>query len=225
MTDFVGKTRGKLIVSCQALEFEPLHGSELMARMAIAAQQGGAAGIRADGPADIAEIRSAVSLPIIGIYKDCKHGSIYITPTFEHAQAVAKAGAEVIALDATQHPRPEGESLAELIARIHTELRKPVLGDISTLEEAIIAADLGIDYLATTLVGYTRQSPPRETFDFDLLSAMVSEVKIPVFAEGRITTPEEARAALDCGAWGVVVGSAITRPQWITERFVDGMLV
>jgi putative N-acetylmannosamine-6-phosphate epimerase len=217
---FVEQVRGGLIVSCQALPNEPLHGAHLMARMALAAWLGGAVGIRANGADDIQAIRAAVQLPIIGIYKDGEEG-VYITPTFRHAQVVAEAGADVIALDATGRPRPDGTSLVEIIRRIHSHLNKLVMADVSTLEEAQAAQAAGADLIASTLSGYTPYSPKISGPDFDLLRAMSAALQVPIIAEGRITTPDEARQALDCGATAVVVGGAITRPQQITARFVE----
>jgi N-acylglucosamine-6-phosphate 2-epimerase len=226
MTDalpsIVAQLRGGLVVSCQALPDEPLHGAAIMARMAIAAEQGGAVGIRANGPEDIAAIRAAVTLPIIGIYKDGDTG-VYITPSWQHAQAVAEAGADIIALDATQRPRPDGEQLAALIDAIHTRLHKPVMADVSTLEEGLAAEALGADLLSTTLSGYTAYSRQHAAPDFDLVRSLVARARGPVIAEGRIHTPEEARRALDAGAFAVVVGAAITRPQTITHWFVAAL--
>lgn len=219
LANFLEQVRGGLIVSCQALEDEPLHGAIIMARMALAAWQGGAVGIRANSPEDIAAIRAAVPLPIIGIYKDGVEG-VYITPTFAHARAISEAGADVIAVDATDRPRPDGVSAARLIERIHAELDKPVLADISTLAEASAAEAAGADCVASTLAGYTDYSLALEEPNFDLLKSMSARLHVPVIAEGRIHTPQQARKALACGVHAVVVGGAITRPQQITARFV-----
>jgi N-acylglucosamine-6-phosphate 2-epimerase len=218
ISGFVEQVRGRLIVSCQALVNEPLHGSYIMARMAVAAKEGGAVAIRANSPEDIYAIKQAVDLPVIGLVKDGETG-VYITPTFRHARAVAEAGADIIALDATSRPRPDGRTLAELIADIHNQLKKPVLADVSTLEEGIAAEKLGADLVAPTLSGYTDYSPKLDGPDFTLIRALVETLNVPVIAEGRIRTPEEACAALDTGVLAVVVGSAITRPQWITAQF------
>ena len=220
LADFLQRVRGRLIVSCQALEDEPLHGAEIMARMALAVWQGGAAAIRANGPADIAAIRSAVPLPLIGIYKDGVEG-VYITPTFEHARAVSIAGADVIALDCTKRVRPDDDTVPHLIDRIHTELDKPVLADISTLEDALAAEVAGADCVSSTLSGYTDYSPALEGPDFELLRAMCAQLHVPVVAEGRIHTPQRAREAIAIGAHAVVVGGAITRPHQIAARFVS----
>lgn len=210
--------KGGLVVSCQAGSDEPLHGC--MAGMARAAAQAGAVGIRAEGPQDIRAIRNAVELPILGLYKIRRDDEpVYITPTFESACMVVHAGADIVALDATTERRPDGLTLLETIARIHSELRRPVLADVSTLEEGIRAVRAGADAVAPTLSGYTPQSPRQEGPDWELLAALVRELSVPVLMEGRIWEPHEARQALDAGAWAVVVGSAITRPQLIAARF------
>ncbi|MBW4438644.1 MAG: N-acetylmannosamine-6-phosphate 2-epimerase [Pleurocapsa minor GSE-CHR-MK-17-07R] len=218
---FLSRVRGRLIVSCQALEDEPLHGSHIMARMALAAKVGGAAAIRANSPEDVRAIRALVDLPLIGLYKDGDSG-VYITPTVDHALQVADAGADIVALDATGRPRPNGDSLEAQIAAVHSR-GKLVLADVSTLDEALAAQALGADLAAPTLSGYTDYSPQLEGPDYALIQMMVRHLSIPVIAEGRVRTPEEARLALEYGAAAVVVGSAITRPQVITEQFVKGL--
>jgi N-acylglucosamine-6-phosphate 2-epimerase len=213
-----------LIVSCQAYPGDPLYGAGIMAKMALAAKQGGAVGIRANGREDIASIKAAVDLPVIGIVKRTYPDSdIYITPTLREVQEIGEAGADMIALDATARPRPNGETLAELVAYIHDVLNLPVMGDVSTLEEAVQAQTLGIDVVAPTLAGYTPYTAMTDGPDWALLDAMLRELRIPVIAEGRIWTPEDARRAFRSGCRNVVVGTAITRPEWITERFAKGM--
>lgn len=219
---FLAAVKGKLIVSCQALKDEPLHGANIMAKLAVAAQIGGAAAIRANGPADIRAIKRAVDLPVIGLYKQGESG-VYITPTFEAAAEIADAGADVIALDCTQRPRPDGVPLADLLARIHTELGLPIFADVAALSEAQAAAAWGAAMAAPTLSGYTDARPAQEGPDFELLAQMIEHLPIPVIAEGRVNTPEQARRALELGAWAVVVGSAITRPRTITARFVHAI--
>ena len=215
-----------LIVSCQALPGEPLFDAGMMAAMARAAVSAGAVAIRANGPQDIAAIRKEVQVPIIGIYKaDLPGFEVHITPTLEHALRVAEAGADVIALDATSRPHPDG-SLDTLIEQIRRRTGLPLLADISTLEEGLAAAAHGIEFVGTTLSGYTSYSPDLPGPDFTLLSdllAVLGPKDIPVIAEGRIATPEQAARALALGAHAVVVGSAITRPQWITSRFVEAV--
>ena len=216
--------RHDLIVSCQAELHEALHGAQHMAAMARAACQGGAAGIRANSPQDIIAIRAVVNLPLIGIYKEDLPGfAIRITPTLEHARQVAKAGADLIAIDATDRPHPDGLTLAERIQAIHQEIGKLVMADISTLEEGLAAEAVGADLIATTLSGYTDTSPKESGPDLELVRQLSRKLVVPLIAEGRIATPEQGAQALRCGAFAVVVGSAITRPQWITARFVEGI--
>jgi N-acylglucosamine-6-phosphate 2-epimerase len=218
------QVRGRLIASCQALPDEPLHGPHMMAAMARAVALGGAAGIRANSPADIAAIRQAVDLPIIGLYKAEAPGfALHITPTLAHARSVAEAGADMLAVDATARPHPDGGDGAGFIARLKQELDIPLLADISTLDEGLAAAAAGADAVGTTLAGYTPYSRQSATWDAELLRELAATLDIPVIAEGRIWTPEEARQALDMGAYAVVVGSAITRPLLITQRFVQAM--
>jgi N-acylglucosamine-6-phosphate 2-epimerase len=214
------RLRGQLIVSCQALADEPLYGATIMAAMARAAAQGGAGGIRANGPADIAAIRQAVDLPIIGLYKENLAGyPVYITPTLAHARCVAEAGADIIAVDATARPHPEGGDGAGFVALLKRELGMPVLADISTFDEGIAAARAGADAISTTLSGYTPYSRQAESWDAELVRVLAEAAGAPVIAEGRIWEPAEAAHALALGAFAVVVGSAITRPQLITARF------
>lgn len=216
------RLRGGLIVSCQALEDEPLYGAEIMAAMARAAVQGGAVGIRANSPADIRAIRATVAVPVIGLYKASLPGyTPYITPTVAHARAVAEAGADIIAVDATLRPHPDGLDAAGLIRQVQAATGKPVLADVATLEEGLSAWQSGAEAVSTTLSGYTDDSPRQPGPDFDLLRSLVERLPIPVIAEGRISTPDQAAQALAIGAFAVVVGSAITRPQLITRQFVE----
>jgi N-acylglucosamine-6-phosphate 2-epimerase len=216
---------GGLVVSCQAREQNPLHGPRFMAAMAEAAVLGGAAGIRADGEADIAAIRSAVGLevPIMGIFKFKQaDGSLFITPTAESALKVIAAGAELVALDGTSRNRPGGESLRDVVAAIH-DAGGAALADIDTLDHARYAFECGVDAVGTTLSGYTADSQKQDEPDFNLLEQLVAESPVPFFAEGRIWTREQARRAIDLGALFVVVGTAITNPQAITARFVAAL--
>jgi N-acylglucosamine-6-phosphate 2-epimerase len=220
----LGRLRGGLIVSCQALDDEPLYGSMHMAAMAVAAAQGGAVGVRANSPEDIAAILHAVRLPIIGIYKlDTPGFSVRITPTIESAIQVANAGADIIAIDATDRPHPDGLDLFDRIRLIHEHTSCPVMADISNDQEGLAAQSAGADLVSTTLSGYTDDSAKQDAPDFELLHRLVKTLKVPVIAEGRITTPGQAAQALSKGAFAVVVGSAITRPQWITAQFVKEM--
>ncbi|MBC7807007.1 MAG: N-acetylmannosamine-6-phosphate 2-epimerase [Akkermansiaceae bacterium] len=228
--------RGGLIVSCQAQPGEPLHSSFIMARMAVAAREGGAVGIRCESPDDIRAIREAVpGLPIIGLWKVSLPGyetTVYITPRLQDAQAVADAGADIIALDATLRPHPEDRATADLIRAVKEATGKLVMADIDSVTSAVAAIDAGADCVSTTLSGYTAEtqsprtdeSPRLDGPDFGLIARLMAlELPVPVIAEGRIHTPEQARQALDAGAFAVVVGGAITRPQQITARFAKAV--
>ncbi|MFS0840633.1 N-acetylmannosamine-6-phosphate 2-epimerase [Paenibacillus sp. 1P03SA] len=214
--------KGGVIVSCQALPDEPLFGSEMMVRMALAAEGGGAVGIRANTPVDIAAIKSSVKLPLVGLWKRDYEGSdVYITPTLEEVEAVWRAGADIIALDATMRPRPKGETLKDIVSGIKKRAGALLMADISTVEEGLHAQEIGFDILSTTMSGYTPYSPQQEGPDFELIRELAAQAHIPVFAEGRIHTREEAIECFRSGAHTVVIGGAITRPQQITKRFVD----
>ncbi|TBL75660.1 N-acetylmannosamine-6-phosphate 2-epimerase [Paenibacillus thalictri] len=215
------QSRG-LIVSCQALEDEPLHGGDAMAKMAKAAVMAGAIGIRTNGVHDIRSIKQAVSVPVIGLIKRVIPDSdVFITPTLDEVKEIVEAGADIVALDVTDR---EGrlEHAAELIAYAHRAGR-PVMADVSTYEEGLAAERFGADFIGTTLSGYTAYSPRLESPDFELVRQLSARVNVPVIAEGRIWTPEAAAQALEAGAAYVVVGSAITRPQLITARYVQAL--
>ncbi len=214
--------RGALVVSAQARGDNPLRGPGFMVAMARAAEAGGAGAIRAEGVADIAAIREAVKLPLVGLIKRDDEGfPVYITPDFAAAAAVAAAGAEVIAIDATARARKGGE-VGPMIARIHAELGREVLADVATLEEGIAAEAAGADAVATTLAGYTGGKVPEEP-DFALLAALAERCRVPVVAEGRFWWPEEVARAFALGAHAVCVGTAITDPRAITRRFVAAL--
>jgi len=223
MQNVLQKIERGLIVSCQAEDGSPFFQPESMARFAHAAELGGAVGIRAKEP-DIRAIKDSCSLPVIGIDKVYLEGfEVYITPRFEDAERIAAAGADIIALDCTPRPRPDGVTMQELVRHIKEELDLPVMADIATLEEAVAAEKAGVDIVATTMSGYTAYSPPRDTPDFDLLEAVIRAVDVPVIAEGHILTLAEARACLALGAWAIVIGSAITRPIELTQRFAKAI--
>jgi N-acylglucosamine-6-phosphate 2-epimerase len=200
-----------LIVSCQAPVDSPLHDPVIIAAIAKAAAERGAVGVRIDTPAHISAVRQKVKVPIIGLWKQKIPGcDVYITPQFHHAAAIAEAGADIIALDATLRHRPEAETMASLIDRIRTELGKPVMADVDTLDAAIAAAKAGADIVATTLYGYTARTNHLAPPGFELLSQMVKKLDVPAICEGGISSPQMARYALDLGAYAVVVGTAIT---------------
>ena len=217
--------KGNLIVSCQALPDEPLHSSFIMGRMARAAKVGGASGIRANTSADIKEIQEQVDLPIIGIVKkDYDDSKVYITPTMEEIDELTATGVDIIALDATSNLRPNGKTLDEFFKQIKEKYPDQLLmADCSTVEEALHADELGFDFIGTTLVGYTDQSKGDKIAanDFEILRKIISNVDNKVIAEGNINTPKKAKRVIELGAYSVVVGSIITRPQVITKNFVD----
>ncbi|PID62557.1 MAG: N-acetylmannosamine-6-phosphate 2-epimerase [Gammaproteobacteria bacterium] len=221
----IANLQGGLIVSCQALPEEPLHSSFIMGRMALAAAQGGAVGIRSNSPEDIAEIRNTVDLPIIGIVK--RHypdSEVFITASMREVDELMQVSPDIIAFDARDGLRPNGQTMAEFIAQIREKYPDVLLmADCATFNEMQIADDLGCDFIGTTLVGYTPESRGMkiEDDDFALIRQAVKTLKHPVIAEGNINTPEKVRRVLDIGVFTVVVGSAITRPKWITEQFVQ----
>jgi N-acylglucosamine-6-phosphate 2-epimerase len=216
---------GGLVVSCQAREDNPLHGPAFMAAMALAAIGGGAAGIRADGETDIAAIRATIGadIPVMGIFKVRQaDGTVFITPSVESAHKVIAAGAELVALDGTLRDRPGGDSLRGVVEAIHAA-GGAAMADVGTLEHARYAIACGVDAVGTTLSGYTPDSPKQEGPDFALLERLAAESPVPVFAEGRFWSREEARQAIEIGASFVVVGTAITNPMAITARFVSAL--
>ncbi|MCM3585314.1 N-acetylmannosamine-6-phosphate 2-epimerase [Mesobacillus maritimus] len=221
--DILGQLNKKLIVSCQALEDEPLHDSYIMSKMALAAKQGGASGIRANTVKDIQAIKKAVDLPIIGIIKkDFSDSEVYITPTIQEIDDLYQEGVDIIAFDATEQVRPGGLSFVEFFAEVKAKYPNQLfMADTSTLEEAIVAEKAGVDIVATTMVGYTPQS--KGFVPLEVLKKVVEAVKVPVIAEGNMDTPEKAKQALEFGAHAVVVGSAITRPKLITEKFAKAV--
>lgn len=214
--------RGGLIVSCQAPEGNPLRGSEMMARMARAAELGGAVGTRVESPADIATVTQATSIPCLGIYKvDYEGFDVRITPTLRDTQAVIETGVPMIALDATNRPRPHGEALADSVAAIH-ESGALAFGDCATRDDLEGAIAAGCDAIGTTLSGYTAESASDSPEpDLDLLAWFVTHSPVPVYAEGRYWNPEQVAAAFELGAHCVVVGTAITNPMKSTTYFIE----
>ncbi len=215
--------KGKLIVSCQALPDEPLHSSFIMGRMAYAAFVGGASGIRANTVADIQEIKKNVFLPIIGIIKEVYGDNpVYITPTMKEIDKLVAEGVDVIAIDGTKRERPDGNTLENLMKEAKEKYPNQLfMADTSCVEEAVNCEKLGFDFVGTTLVGYTEYTKGNDPLTE--LEKVIKAVNIPVIGEGNLDTPEKARKALDLGAYAVVVGGAITRPQQITKKFVTEM--
>lgn len=225
--DKVEKIKGALVVSCQALQDEPLHSSFIMGRMARAAEEGGACGIRANSVEDIAEIKKNTDLPIIGIIKKNYEGSsVYITPTMEEVDQLVAAGVEIIAMHATDEIRPDGSDLEGFFAKVKSKYPNQLfMADCSTPQELLKADELGFDFLGTTLVGYTEQSRMLkiEDNDFEIIRDLLAKTQKPVIAEGNIDSPEKARRVLELGCYSVVVGSSITRPQLITKKYVEAI--
>lgn len=218
MNHIIRSLKGGLIVSVQAYVGEPMRHSETMAQIALAAEQGGAVGIRCQGLSDISAIKGQVEIPVLGIWKE-GHEGVFITPTLRHARACSMAGADIVALDATRRPRPDGLSYGETVAALHDE-GIVVMADCGSIEDARQAAAAGTDILSTTLAGYTGDRPKTAGPDFELLAQMTAEFpKFPVLCEGRVHTPQQARKVMEAGAWAVVVGTAITHPTSITSWF------
>jgi N-acylglucosamine-6-phosphate 2-epimerase len=214
--------RGGLIVSTQASPSSPLHDPVVIAALAKAGELAGCVGHRIDGPEHVRAVRAACARPILGIYKVATPGyEVYITPTVAAARAVAEVGADLIAVDGTPRPRPEGTTLAGLIEGIHA-LGLPVMADVAMLEEGIGAAAAGADVVATTMSGYTPETAHLRDRgpDLQLVRDLVAAVGVPIVAEGRFHQPEQVAAAFEAGAHAVVVGTAITATGWIAERFV-----
>jgi len=215
------RLEGILIVSCQAHPGSPLDAPSTMALMARAAAAGGAGGIRACGAEDVRAVRAAVDLPLIGLTKRRVGGSpVYITPTFEDAALVARSGADLVAVDATDRPRPDGVPAADLVARILAELGIEVVADVDDVASGRAAARAGATYIATTLSGYTAATTPSGP-DLRLIAQLVDVAATPVIAEGRYRDPDQVAAAFAAGAHAVVVGKAITDPVSITRRLAE----
>ena len=227
MNDKIKGIHQKLVVSCQALPHEPLHSSFIMGRMALAAFQGGACGIRANTKEDIAEIQKNVYLPIIGIVKrDYEDSAVYITPTMKEIEELMEVKPEIIALDATGAVRPGNVTLDDFFKECKEKYPDQLwMADCSTIEEALHADELGFDFIGTTMVGYTPQSQGDkiEANDFEIIRTILSKAKHPVIAEGNINTPEKVKRVIELGCYSVVVGSIITRPQLITKAFADAL--
>jgi len=227
MSEILDKIRKKIIISCQASSGEPIYEENCLLSIVKSVINGGASGLRLAGVKDIEETRKFSDIPIIGITKpdplpENWKEIIYITPTFEDAKKIAKAGADIIAIDGTSRKRSK-ENLAELIERIKKELGKLVMADCATLAEGLMCNILGADIISTTLSGYTKETIENDNGepDFKLLENLVKIVKSPIIMEGRIWTVEHAQRAFEIGAHSIVIGSAVTRPQLITKRFVD----
>lgn len=223
--EIMEQIRNGVIVSCQARKGWPMYGKEIMAAFANAAAAGGAVGIRATEPENIAAIKREVKLPMIGIYKQWFEGyDVYITPTFASCEAIIAAGAEIIALDGTKRPRPNGEKLADIITKVHEKYPEIiVMADCDSVESGIYSANCGADLVSTTLAGYTEETKEKTVFDADLIREMSEKIAVPIIAEGHIASVADLKAAYQAGAYSVVIGTAITRPEVITKKFVTSL--
>jgi N-acylglucosamine-6-phosphate 2-epimerase len=221
LDSLLAQLQGGLIVSCQAPAGSPLNEPYIISALALTAEQHGAVGVRIKHPDQIAATRARVRLPIIGLDKvDHADSPVYITPTFAIAERLAASGADIIALDGTRRPRPNGETLASLIQRVHSELRKPVMADVATVDEGLYAADCGAEFVATTLCGYTKESAGTPLPALQLVEQLAAQLHVPVICEGGVSSPEQVKAAFACGAFAVVVGTAITGVDKLVQQFV-----
>ena len=221
----LNEVKGGLIVSCQALPNEPLHSPFIMSKMALAAKQGGAKGIRANSEVDIIAIKKEVDLPVIGIVKrDYDDSSVFITATCKEIDELLDSGCEMIAMDATHRTRPDNLPLSDLVHYVREKNPSiQLMADIATLEDAIQSEKLGFDCISTTLHGYTEETHGKKLYDndFEFLKQVLQHVNIPVIAEGNVMTPDMYKRCMELGAHASVVGGAITRPKDITQLFVN----
>ena len=220
-TEIRDRLRGGLIVSCQAYPGEAMRDPNTMAQVANSAVVGGAAGIRVQGIGDI-RATAGLPVPVVGLWKD-GDSDVFITPTLEHAKAVADAGADIVAIDGTRRARPDGLTLAETITGLRAHTDALIMADCGSLDDALAAEAAGADLLGTTLSGYSGERPKTEGPDLELIALIAAACDRPVVAEGRIHSPAQAAAARDAGAFSVCVGTAITHPSTITSWFVDAL--
>lgn len=222
MNPLLEAMRGRLVVSCQAYPGEPMRDPRTTAQVAASVVRGGAAAVRVQGIDDVRATVRAVDVPVIGLWKDGAEG-VFITPTLEHALAVAQAGAHVVALDGTRRPRPDGLSLAETVARFRDASDALLMADCGSLDDALAAQDAGVDVLGTTLAGYSGERPRTAGPDFEVVTQVVAACTLPVVVEGRVHSPAQAAEAMALGAFSVCVGTAITHPATITGWFADAV--
>jgi N-acylglucosamine-6-phosphate 2-epimerase len=209
-----------LIVSCQASDGTPMDTPEFITAQALTVESAGAKAIRAQGIENVSSIVRAVKVPVIGLVKSYTPDSdVYITPTVEDVLALVAAGADIVAVDATQRTRHKGMTLEAFYTEVRKHTAVPLLADIDSLENALYAQSLGFDAIATTLNGYT-PSPSTGLPNVDLVKSITAQINIPVIAEGGYTTPEQVHQAIENGAWAVCVGTAITNPYLMAKYFI-----
>lgn len=217
--------KNKVIVSVQAMPNEPLYKENCMFAMMQSVVNGGASALRVAGARDVRNAKT-LGIPVIGLTKpdglpENWKEIVYITPTLKEVNELIDAGADVVAFDGTRRPRPNNCTLQEIVSRIKSANRY-AMADIATYDEAMYCAELGVDIISTTLSGYTQESlSDSDTPDFELLQKIVENTDVPVILEGRIWEPSQVDKAFELGAHCVVIGSAITRPQLITKRFIE----
>lgn len=225
MGDILQQLKGGLIVSCQALPGESLYKPGYMVAMARAAKLAGAVGIRSNGSEDVRAIKEVVKLPVIGLIK--KHyddSEVYITPTVREVEALIEAGADIIATDATDRPRPFGEKRENFFRQLRERYPKQLfMADCATIEDGLYAEKVGYDIIGTTMCGYTEDTRQAIRPNFEMIRYLSTHCEKPVFAEGGIWTPQELQQVYECGAFSAVVGSAITRPYEIARRFIEAI--
>jgi N-acylglucosamine-6-phosphate 2-epimerase len=223
--DIITNLKRKVIVSSQAMPYEPFFDEIAMKAMMQSVINGGASALRVAGARDV-KIAKSFNVPVIGLTKPDKlpenwKNIVYITPGIKEVKELIDADADIIAFDSTMRPRPDGSNLEEIINLIHSK-NKLAMADIATVEEGLNADKLGADIISTTLSGYTQESlTTSEDPDYELLASLVQKTNKPIFLEGRIWSPEQVKKAFDLGAHSVVIGSAITRPHLITKRFIE----
>ncbi|MEM9219444.1 MAG: N-acetylmannosamine-6-phosphate 2-epimerase [Cyanobacteria bacterium P01_F01_bin.150] len=225
LSDPIRAIQNGLVVSCQAPKESPLHHPDMIGAIAQAAVLQGAVGVRIDTPDHVKAVRQLVDVPIIGLWKqEFPNSDVYITPTAKQAKAIAQAGADIIAIDATARVRPDGQSMKDLVQYIHHELKKPVMADIDILENAIAAARAGADVVGTTLYGYTEETRHQTPPGFELLTEMAKQLDVPIICEGGISSPDMAKQSLALGADAVVVGTAITGIDLLVQRYISQLI-
>lgn len=222
--DFLNSIKGQMIISCQAVEGEPLYVEEksIMYLMARAAKMAGTPAIRTSSVRDVAAIKEETGLPVIGLIKIKYDGfESYITPTMKEVDELVAVGSDVVALDCTNRKRGDGQTVEQFAKKVRQKYPDAVLmADISTYEEGMAAAEWGMDIVGTTMSGYTSYSSKADGPDFELMRRLSADCGVPVIGEGKIHTPAQAVEALKTGVWSIVVGGAITRPLEIAQRFM-----